>query len=93
MLALDNADHERFQLHFNEPDAFDEIHTVNKCVKDQKFYSVMTPYAVVSTCDPQLAAKKRTRLGTYFSRRAVIKLEHLIQETVSSQRALFDDLS
>ncbi|KAL0577501.1 hypothetical protein V5O48_004487 [Marasmius crinis-equi] len=69
------------ELHFSDPDAFEEINIVQKCRKDQQFYE-LTADAVVAVSDPKEAAKRRTRLGPYFSRRAVLKLEHLVQKNV-----------
>ncbi|KAL0567864.1 hypothetical protein V5O48_014135 [Marasmius crinis-equi] len=69
------------QLHFNDPDAFEEIHVVLKCKKHGPFYS-LTPESVVSISDPQEASRRRTRIGSYFSRRAVLRLEDSVQKNV-----------
>ncbi|ESK81719.1 benzoate 4-monooxygenase cytochrome p450 [Moniliophthora roreri MCA 2997] len=82
-----------WELHFNSSDAYDDIHVLPKphFPKDPGFYqSYLIPDAVVSLCDPQKASKRRALLGTYFSRRAVLQLEHVVQSTVD---ALIEKLS
>ncbi|ESK83302.1 cytochrome p450 [Moniliophthora roreri MCA 2997] len=82
-----------WELHFNSSDAYDDIHVVPKphFPKYPAFYkSFTTPDAVVSLCDPQEASKRRILLGTYFSRRSVLQLEHVVQNTVDT---LIDKLS
>ncbi|KAK7043993.1 hypothetical protein VNI00_008161 [Paramarasmius palmivorus] len=74
-----------WELHFINPDAFDEIHIAPKpgYIKDPGFYGTFeTSQSVVSLTDPQAASKRRVLLGSYFSRRAVLQLEHVVQRTV-----------
>ncbi|KAK7044004.1 hypothetical protein VNI00_008172 [Paramarasmius palmivorus] len=75
------------ELHFNNPDAFDDIHVTPKpsYIKDPEFYgSFVTPNAVAALHDPQKASKRRHLLGAYFSRRSVLQLEHVVQRTVDT---------
>ncbi|ESK81718.1 cytochrome p450 [Moniliophthora roreri MCA 2997] len=76
-----------WELHFNVPDAFDDIHVAPKphWSKDPGFYgSFETAEALVSLTDPQRASKRRVLLGPYFSRRGVLQLEHVVQRTVDT---------
>ncbi|KAL0570420.1 hypothetical protein V5O48_011534 [Marasmius crinis-equi] len=68
----------------NDPKAFDDIHVVKKPIKYKHFYNALaTPDAVVQVIDPKEASKRRVRIGSYFSRRAVLQLEESIQNLVN----------
>ncbi|KAF9257284.1 cytochrome P450 [Marasmius fiardii PR-910] len=72
------------ELHFSDPDAYDDIYVVAKVPKDPTWYLTASPApgAVFSELDPKEAAKRRYKLAQYVSRKAVIQLEELIQEKV-----------
>ncbi|KAK7044006.1 hypothetical protein VNI00_008174 [Paramarasmius palmivorus] len=83
------------ELHFNNPDAFDDIHVTPKpsYIKDPEFYgSFATPDSLVSQADPRKASKRRHLLGSYFSRRSVLQLEHLVQLTCAPTSRQVDTL-
>ncbi|KAL0570421.1 hypothetical protein V5O48_011535 [Marasmius crinis-equi] len=68
----------------NDPKAFDDIHVVTKPIKYKYFYDALgAPDAMVSLIDPKEASKRRVRIGSYFSRRAVLQLEESIQNLVN----------
>ncbi|KAJ8093243.1 hypothetical protein PM082_020729 [Marasmius tenuissimus] len=71
------------ELHFSDPKAFDDIHVVSTPLKDYHFYRALsTRDALVSTTDPKEASKRRVRIGSYFSRRAVLQLEQTVQKNI-----------
>ncbi|KAL0069013.1 hypothetical protein AAF712_004006 [Marasmius tenuissimus] len=71
------------ELHFSDPNAFDDIHVVTKPVKYHYFYKALpTEDAIVRVIDPKEASKRRVRIGSYFSRRAVLQLEKSIQTII-----------
>ncbi|KAJ8093191.1 hypothetical protein PM082_020676 [Marasmius tenuissimus] len=71
------------ELHFSDPKAFDDIHIAPKPVKHHGFYRALTTRdAVATTIDPKEASKRRVRIGSYFSRRAVLRLEQTIQKNI-----------
>ncbi|KAK1218250.1 hypothetical protein PQX77_014623 [Marasmius sp. AFHP31] len=72
------------ELHFSDPKAFDDIHVVPKPLKDHHFYRALaTQDAIVTIIDPKEASKRRVRVGSYFSRRAVLQLEQTIQKNIN----------
>ncbi|KAF9260619.1 cytochrome P450 [Marasmius fiardii PR-910] len=71
------------EVDFSAPDAYDEI--VGKHPKYHGFYKALAKpdaEALTAITDHQEAAKRRTRIGSFFSRRAVLQLQHVIQEKV-----------
>ncbi|KAF9258787.1 cytochrome P450 [Marasmius fiardii PR-910] len=74
-----------WKLHFSDPDAYDDIHVELKLLKDPAFYLTVSPMpgGVGSVLDPKEASKRRFTLGQYFSRKAVLQLEELVQEKVN----------
>ncbi|KAF9063652.1 cytochrome P450 [Rhodocollybia butyracea] len=73
-------------LHFNYREAYHDIYTYGSTlVKDREFYHGMVPYAAESSVgfvDPSLAKTRRGNLAPMFSRRAVVAMEHSVQQKV-----------
>ncbi|KAL0059268.1 hypothetical protein AAF712_013992 [Marasmius tenuissimus] len=72
------------ELHFSDPKAFDDIYIVAKLLKHHDFYQTRLPIhdAVVNTINPKEATKRRVRIGSYFSRKAVLQLEKTVQNNI-----------
>ncbi|KAK1216094.1 hypothetical protein PQX77_021272 [Marasmius sp. AFHP31] len=79
------------QLDFAGSKGYDDI--MNKPYpKDREYYGVLSKPnsdAVTTTCDPRDASKRRVTIGAYFSRQAVFRLEHVIQQKVIQHRTPF----
>ncbi|KAF9260620.1 cytochrome P450 [Marasmius fiardii PR-910] len=73
------------EVHFNLPDAYEEITT--KHPKYARFYRYLAKpdaEALNTIVDPREASKRRGRIASYFSRKAVLQLEHLVQEKINT---------
>ncbi|THU95912.1 cytochrome P450 [Dendrothele bispora CBS 962.96] len=72
-------------LHFSEPQAFTDIYTYgttfekSKLVYDAMFHTEESCHAFM---DPQKARTRRMMLNPLFSRRAILKLRHVVQGKV-----------
>ncbi|KAG7094568.1 hypothetical protein E1B28_005396 [Marasmius oreades] len=73
------------ELHFSDPDAYDDIYVTSKILKDPTWYFTTSPApgSVFSEIDPKEAAKRRFKLGSYLSRKAVLRLEEVVQAKVN----------
>ncbi|KAK7044203.1 hypothetical protein VNI00_007923 [Paramarasmius palmivorus] len=70
------------ELSFSVPDAYDDIHLA-KFIKDPSLYQALpSTKALPSVINPREAGKRRTKLGPYFSRKAVLDLEFHVQRKV-----------
>ncbi|KXN82241.1 Trichodiene oxygenase [Leucoagaricus sp. SymC.cos] len=72
------------QLHFNDPQAFNEIYGFGtKMTKFSPFYDCFNEReSSFGYADPKLAKKRRDVLLPLFSRRSILKLEGVIQKSV-----------
>ncbi|KAG7097741.1 hypothetical protein E1B28_005063 [Marasmius oreades] len=71
------------EVDFSEPAAYEEI--MSKHPKYHGFYRTLAKpeaQALTTIVDPKEASRRRSRIGSYFSRRAVLRLEHIVQEKV-----------
>ncbi|THU95911.1 cytochrome P450 [Dendrothele bispora CBS 962.96] len=72
-------------LHFSEPQAFTDIYTSGTTFKkSEQLYDdiFLTQEACHAFVDPQKARTRRIMLNPLFSRRAILKLRHAVQEKV-----------
>ncbi|KAJ3533591.1 hypothetical protein NMY22_g7270 [Coprinellus aureogranulatus] len=70
-------------LHFANPQAFDSIYGDRRFPKDPAFYDSFLAYeASFGSTDIKAAKTRRELLGPFFSRRSVLNLESVIQNTV-----------
>ncbi|KAJ8079332.1 hypothetical protein PM082_021834 [Marasmius tenuissimus] len=70
------------EIHFSTSGAYNEI---SRFPRDRDWYKEAlspTPDSLVTIADPQEASKRRARMGSYFSRRAVLELEITVQRNV-----------
>ncbi|KAF9465444.1 cytochrome P450 [Collybia nuda] len=71
------------QLHFTDPQAFDEIYTNAKYTKEPYFYDAfMEQQSSFGFIDIAKAKARKDILRPLFSRRAILKLEGVVQTTV-----------
>lgn len=72
------------KLHFSDPLAFAEIYAPgSKFIKDPDFYKTFhQDDALFGKTDPRDAKIRRDVLRELFSRRAILKLERVVQEKV-----------
>jgi len=72
------------QLHFSDPRAFDDIYR-SKFTKEPWFYdAAKRPESSFGFIDPQKSRERQNALRPLFSRRAVLKLENVIQQSVAN---------
>ncbi|KAJ3533596.1 hypothetical protein NMY22_g7271 [Coprinellus aureogranulatus] len=70
-------------LHFSDPKAFDSVYLDRRFTKDPAFYKAfMADDASFGCTDPKAAKARRELLGPFFSRKGVLKLENVIQESI-----------
>ncbi|KAL4895476.1 cytochrome P450 [Aspergillus ambiguus] len=75
------------ELHIKDPYFFDQIYTSKKQEKDPYFVRLFTvPLAAVSTIDHSHHRLRRETLNPFFSKRAVLGLEHIIHDKVEKVR-------
>lgn len=74
----------RHKLHFNDPRAFDEIYAAgSKFTKEPYFYGAFNePESSFGYLDAKQAKQRKDIVRPLFSRRAILKLEGVIQTTV-----------
>ncbi|PBK83747.1 cytochrome P450 [Armillaria gallica] len=72
------------ELHFSTPQAYFTIYSSQvKFIKDPKFYFAFNEdESSFGYTDPVLAKKRRDVLNSLFSRRSILRLEHIIQSKV-----------
>ncbi|KAJ7485700.1 cytochrome P450 [Mycena latifolia] len=72
------------EVHFSHPDAFEAIYSFSSTfTKDPILYKAFRQdLSSFGLGDPREARKRREMLSPLFSRRAILKLEHVIQEKV-----------
>jgi hypothetical protein len=71
------------QLHFSQPTAHADIYSSgSKFTKDPQYYAAFPGDKLFTTTDPQEAKVRKDIMGPLFSRRAIIKLENVIQGNV-----------
>lgn len=77
------------QLHFNHVYVYSEIfHVGTKFTKDPEFYSEFgEDESAFCFADPR-EAKTRDTLSPLFSRRAILRLENIVQEKVTSSAVI-----
>ncbi|KAG7088781.1 hypothetical protein E1B28_012747 [Marasmius oreades] len=73
------------ELHFSDPNAYNDIYVTSRAPKDPTWYSHTSPApgSVISELDPKEATRRRMKLGSYFSRKSVLQLEGLVQAKVN----------
>ncbi|KAG7094555.1 hypothetical protein E1B28_005383 [Marasmius oreades] len=73
------------ELHFSDPNAYNDIYVTSRVPKDPSWYTHTAPVSgsVMSEVDPKEATRRRLKLGSYFSRKAVLRLEELVQAKVN----------
>ncbi|EEB92214.1 hypothetical protein MPER_09310 [Moniliophthora perniciosa FA553] len=73
------------ELHFSDPIAYSDIYATPNLLKDPHLYELLQ-FGLVpntfSTTNPKHHAMMKSMLGSFFSRKGVLKLEHVIQERV-----------
>jgi cytochrome P450 len=74
------------QLSFRSPQAYNDIYAPgSRFTKDPTLYKGFgLPKATVGLIDPKGYKERRDTLSPFFSRRAINRLEHVIQEKVST---------
>ena len=77
-----------FQLHFSEPSAYFDIYAQGSTVtKDPRLYAAFSlEGSIVTLLDPAKSRSRREMMHPFFSRRAVLNLENVIQTKVSLAR-------
>jgi hypothetical protein len=72
------------QLHFSDPEAFASIYRVGSTfTKDYRFYrAFMVDESSFALIDRHKSRMRRDLLSPFFSRRAILKLEGVIQQKV-----------
>jgi hypothetical protein len=71
------------QLHFSKPTAHADIYSSgSKFSKDPHFYAAFPTGNLFTTTDPREAKVRKDIMGPLFSRRAILKLESVIQRNV-----------
>lgn len=71
------------QVHFNAFSAFEDIYTAGKHPKEANFYDAFgNTEASFGFIDPQQAKARKDILRPLFSRRAILKLEDVVQGNV-----------
>ncbi|TEB28395.1 cytochrome P450 [Coprinellus micaceus] len=71
------------KLHFSDPSAYDDIYRDSRFPKEPWFYDAWVSYTSSFGCtDIKGARERRSLLHPFFSRRSVLRLEPVIQETV-----------
>ncbi|KAF6747677.1 cytochrome P450 [Ephemerocybe angulata] len=71
------------KLHFNTPRAFDDIYRSPKLIKPGSFYDAFQMrQSSFGFSDPRLAKERREIIGPLFSRKAVLRLEGVVQDVV-----------
>jgi hypothetical protein len=72
------------QLHFSDPRAYNDIYGIGtRFVKQPEMYSCFaTDKSVFAMHDHQLAMQRRASIGPFFSRRAILNLENIVQAKV-----------
>ncbi|KAL0958873.1 hypothetical protein HGRIS_014189 [Hohenbuehelia grisea] len=70
------------ELSFSDPQAYFDIFAIgSKFTKDPVYYQTFgVPRGSPGIIDPALSRNRRELLGPFFSRRAIIKLENVIQD-------------
>lgn len=73
-----------FQLHFSDPRAYNDIYGIGtRFVKQKDMYSCFaTDKSVFAMHDHKLAMQLRAAIGPFFSRKAILSLENVIQAKV-----------
>lgn len=79
------------KLHFSDPQAYGEIYAMGtKFTKQSHLYSCFaTDLSVFALTDLHKATQRRNLIGPFFSRRAILKLENVVQAQVSTASFLF----
>jgi hypothetical protein len=76
---------QRSKIHFSDPRAFDDIYANTKFTKEPHFYRAFNDsQSTFGFVDVKEAKKRKDIMRPLFSRRAIIKLEGVIQSTVRS---------
>jgi cytochrome P450 len=71
------------QLHFSQPAAHQNIYSIgSKFPKDAQYYRSFPDGNLFTMTDPHEAKARRDIIGRLFSRRAILKLENVVQEKV-----------
>ncbi|KAF8075198.1 cytochrome P450 [Lyophyllum atratum] len=74
------------ELHFSDPRAYSEIYGMGtKFAKQRHLYSCFaTDLSVFALTDLHEATQRRTLIGPFFSRKAILNLEHVVQTQVDN---------
>ncbi|KXN91119.1 Trichodiene oxygenase [Leucoagaricus sp. SymC.cos] len=72
------------ELHINDPRAYNDIYGIGtRFIKQPQMYSCFaTDKSVFAMHDHHLAMERRAAIGPFFSRRAILKLESVVQSKV-----------
>ena len=85
--SLDKTETPNHQLHFSKATAYHEIYNPrNRWSRDPALYHVFSmSESLLTMMDYPTAKKRKDILLPLFSRKAILDLQHLIQEIVSAQ--------
>ncbi|RDB18449.1 hypothetical protein Hypma_000256 [Hypsizygus marmoreus] len=74
------------ELHFSDPRSYNEIYGMgSKFTKQSHLYSCFaTDLSVFALIDPHEATQRRNLIGPFFSRRAILNLENVVQAQVDN---------